>query len=201
MAQAPSPFRRRPPGLRRAGTHCLALLVCAVVGALACAPLDARAQLAPGLLIQGPSKGSSTRLALGERLELRLRGEDEFWTGTLAELYPEANALRVNDLLLALDDVAALRIERRGAGLRRILRIQGLVNLGVIGLAAAFDSEVREQQRGFAIGAAAVNAGMVVSGSIFQRVTRELGPGQRHRLVIVDVGYAVPQAPEQPRRY
>lgn len=117
-------------------------------------------------------------------------------------VYPEAKALRINDLLLQLSDIEGVRYMKR-EGFKDYIRIQGIVNLGVIGLVSAFDANVRNNQRGFVIGAAATSAVMVVVGSVDRYAKRRFGPSSRYKLVIVGGAYRVEEEAvrEVGRRY
>lgn len=146
---------------------------------LALGPVLAEAQRQPYLLLQGPSERQTYRFAAGERLEWRFVGEEEFFSARLVEAYPESQAVRVDDLLVPVDRIAAVRHPRRAQGLRAYLRIQGGINvaysLGAVALSP--DYRVPGARRAFALSAAAVGAVMHALGRIGRYATRELTEG------------------------
>lgn len=129
-------------------------------------PLWLPAQQQAYLLMQGPRKSNTYRFAVGETVEWRLKGEPERFSAKIQAVYPESQAIRLDDLLLRLDQIAEMRYLRRGRGWRGYLRAQGAFNLVVVGGAVAFSRQVRREQQGFALGAAIVSAGMVAAGNI-----------------------------------
>ena len=142
------------------------------------------AQMQPYLLLQGPGEKKTYRFMKGQELTLRLVGESEFFSARIKEVYPESQTLRVDDIILSIGKIAAIRHRRRGAVLRGYLQVQGFINLAVIGGYSAFPSEDRDRQKGFLIGAAVVSAAMVVIGSIDKYATREFGRNSRYVLSI-----------------
>ena len=163
-----------------------AILRCGVLALLfSCAAARALAQAQPYLLLQGPSSGKTERIQVGQRMEWRLRGEGDFFLATVERLLPEAQAVQLGAMLVRVVDIAEVRFEStgRGAGYKRYLRIQGLVNLVAIGLALA-DPNVRTNQRGFVRGAAGVSAAMVLTSLTGNRKRRAIGPGTRYVLSV-----------------
>ena len=197
MAQAPP--QTRP---RRLSARALLFARVLLVGiSLAGLSVLAQAQtVAPYLLLQGPTASKSRAFLLGEQVMVRFRGEDEFFPLRIKELYPDAEAVLLGENLIKLSDIAAVRIPNRH-GLKDYLRIQGVVNFVVIGLAALADREVRENQQGFILGASIASGAMVAYGSLDRFRTREVGTGRRFILVIGGGVEAEEEAPERPRRY
>ena len=154
---------------------CLALVACSA---------QATAQAQPYLLVQGPSKAKTYRFAVGESVEWRLRGEGDFFSARIQALYPESQAIRLDDLLLSLDQLAEMRYPRYGEGLRGYLRAQGIFNLAVVGGAVAFSRDVRRDQPRFAAGAAAFSGLMVAVGFIKRRHRPTFGEGGRYVLKV-----------------
>ena len=196
MAQAPPQTRPRRLSARAILSRVL------LIGVLAAASsVLAQAQApAPYLLMQGPTQGKSRAFLLGEQIMVRFRGEDEFFPLRIKELYPDTKAVLLGENLIKLSDIAAVRIPNRH-GLKDYLRIQGVVNFVVIGLAALADREVRQNQQGFILGASVVSGAMVAYGSLDRFRTREVGTGRRFILVIGGGVEAEEVAPERPRRY
>ena len=189
MAQAPPTARVRSLPLA------LALLLAAVTGVLAQAQT-----VPPFLLLQGPSAKKSQRYLLGERIVVRFRGEDEFFPLTIQALYPDAQAVLLGENLIPLTDIAAVRYPHQ-PGLKRYLRIQGLVNVVITGLALLGDRDVRERQAGFALGAVAVGGAMIAYGSVDRYRARLTGPGKSYVLAIGGGVAPVEERRETARRY
>lgn len=144
--------------------------------AVACLGLGlAQAQPRPYLLLQGPSQRTTYRLEVGERLEWRLRGEGEEFSAPITRLFPESNAIQLEGLLLSLDQIASIRHERRSVGIKRFLRIQGLVNLVLTSGSVAFSEDVRSNQLGTVLVASVVSGAMVLFGSVDRHARREIG--------------------------
>ena len=152
------------------------------------------------LLMQGPSAKKSKRFLPGERIDVRFRGEDEFFPLRLNELYPDAQAALLGENLIQLSDIAAVRIPNRH-GLKNYVRIQGIVNFVVMGLAALADREVRETQRGLIAVAGSISGAMVLYGSLDRYKTRDVGAGGRYVLAVGGGVKPIDRAPERPRRY
>ena len=189
MAQAPPQARPRLLPLA------LALLLAVGTGVLAQAQ-----PVPPYLLLQGPSAKKSQRYLLGERISVRFRGEEEFFPLTIKELYPDARAVLLGENLIQLSDIAAIRHPHQ-PGIKRFLRVQGLINIVITGLAVLADGEVRDRQAGFALGAAAVGGAMVAYGSVDRYRTRLVGQGKSYVLAIGGGVEAVEERREVARRY
>ena len=197
MAQAPSPTRP--------AVFWLVALCYLVVGF----GESLQAQEQPYLLLQGPSPRTTYRFPLGSTVEVKLAGEEDFFTARIVELFPESQAIRLDDLLLSFNKISEIRVRRKGSGFRRYLQIQGLVNLGIIGLVTAFDRDTRTvpERRNFAVGAAVVNAVMVVVGSIDHYAERSVREGSPYVLKVAggdirqtddpDRGMVIPPSPSR----
>jgi len=144
---------------------------------------DLSAQVQPYLLLQGPNDRTTYRFQVGQQLEWRLAGEEELFSARITALYPEAQSIRLDDLLLSLESIASVRFVKKGAGLRRYLQVQGIFNLGVIGIASAAGG-LAEGQQTFASVTAAASALMVTLGSVGRRRQRELGANSRFILQV-----------------
>ena len=178
----------------------LARVLLAGVLLAVCGVLAEAQPVAPYLLLQGPSARKSQAFLPGEQVVVRFRGEDEFYPLRIRELYPDAGAVLLGENLIKLSDIAAVRTPNRH-GLKDYLRVQGVVNFVIIGLAALADREVRERQRGFIAGASLASGAMVAYGSLDRYKTRDVGTGRRFILVIGGGVEAVEEAPQRPRRY
>ena len=163
-----------------------ARLLVALLLSFNCFVVPMSAQLEVRLLVQGPTANNSAQFKVGDALLWRLRGEEEFWRGRIVALYPESNAIRINDMLLSIEEIEGLSYRNQGrfVGLRSALRMASLVNLAVIGLVTAASPQVRREQKNFAIGAAAASAALVGIGSVNLRSQRQVGPTRRYQLVI-----------------
>jgi len=155
----------------------LIFLLCGIV-------FTAAAQEQPYLLLQGPTTKKTYRFLRGQTLEWRLLGEEEFFDARINELFPESQAIRIDDMILTMDKIAEVRHRKRGAGLRTYLFAQGLFNLAFIGGYSAFPSEDRDRQKSFLIIATAVSAAMVAVGKFGKIATREVGPNSRYLLKV-----------------
>ncbi len=140
--------------------------------------------------MQGPTVKRSLTFRLGEEINVRFRGEDEFFPLRIKQLYPEAGAILLGENLIKLSDIAAIRFENRKT-LKDYLRVQGLVNVVIISIAALADEQVRMRQRGFITGAAVVSGAMFAYGTVGRYKTRLVGQGKPYLLV---VGGGVPPA-------
>lgn len=134
-------------------------------------------------------------------MEVRFRGEDEFFPLRLNELYPDAQAALLGENLVRLSDIAAVRVFNPRRGIKTYCLVQGVVNLVTIGLAVLLDRTVREEQAQFAGAAAAVSGAMVLFGSVDRVKTRDVSADGRYLLAIGGGVRAMEEAPERPRRY
>lgn len=175
MAQVASSLRPRFFQVNRL------ILVLLFLSGIACA---AFAQRQPYLLMQGPSEKKTYRFLRGEVLLWRLQGEDEFFDARIMELFPESQAIRIDDMILPMGRIAALRFRKRSAGIRGYLQGQGIVNLALLGGFAAFSERARTEQKGFMIVATAVSAAMVGVGSVGKNAHREFGMNSRYLLKV-----------------
>ncbi len=146
--------------------------------------VSASAQLQPYLLLQGPSGSKTYRFVRGQELEWRFHGEDEFFSARIIDFYPESQTIRIDDILVSINKFAEVRYRKNGAGLKKYLQGQGLVNLVFLGGFTAFSKRTRREQKNFLIVAAIVSAAMVIYGSFGRYVSREVGPNQRYLLKI-----------------
>jgi len=143
----------------------------------------ALAQDQPYLLLQGPSSRSTYCFAKGTPLEWRLAGEDELFVARITDLFPESQAVRLEDLIVSLSNIESVRFPRRGAGLRTYAVAQGSFNLAVIGV-VSLAGGLAGGQKNFAIGSAAASGAMVLYGLIGRRRTRKLGANSSFVLTV-----------------
>ena len=111
--------------------------------------VSAFTQREPYLLLQGPSQKKTYRFIKGQELEWRFRGEDEFFSARIVDFYPESQTLRIDDILVSIDKIAEVRYEKRGAGFRKYLQGQGIVDLAFLGGFTAFSKRTRREQKNF----------------------------------------------------
>ena len=142
------------------------------------------AQQAPYLLLQGPTERTTMRFQLGDVLEFWLVGEDESFTARINALYPEAQAVRIDDYILSMDQIASIRYEKPGSGFRRYLMGQGITNLVIIGVAYLASRPVRQNQQSFVIGSSFFSTAMVVIGSTGRRKRRNFSSGSKYLLSV-----------------
>jgi len=128
----------------------------------------------PYLLLQGPSEKKTYRFFRGQELTWKLKGENEFFTARIRDLYPESQSVRIGDMILSMEKIISIRHLKRGVGVRRYVKNQGITNLLIVCGFTLFSRRARQNQAGFLGISAAVSAIMVAIGSD-TKSTRELG--------------------------
>ncbi len=146
--------------------------------------VSALSQQQPYLLLQGPSEGKTYRFTKGQEIEWRLNGEEEFFSARIIDLFPESQTIRIDDIILSISNIAAVRHRKRGAGLREYLQGQGIANLAILGGFTAFSKRARNEQKSFMIVAAVVSTAMVVIGSIGKQAVRDVNSDGRYILKV-----------------
>lgn len=137
------------------------------------------------LIIEQANVAKTTRLFPGDRLIFRLEGEENYWyERTITEILPETNSLLLDNYLVKVEDIAAIKIHKK-----TIWRVAGgaLLSLGV--------------SLGFATGVAAIygddyNYPLLAGASVGSFLTgryllkrKKLKLGEKHRLRIIEVKF------------
>lgn len=67
------------------------------------------------LLIEQANSVKPTKLGIGDRLVFRLEGEEDYWyERTITDILPEGNSLMLDNQLVRLEDISALKVARKG---------------------------------------------------------------------------------------
>lgn len=143
------------------------------------------AQQEPALLIQGKSVRKCRILQIGQTIELQLKGEPDFFKAKINNLYPESQALLIDDLLISTKEINAIKVNSKAIRLKQYLKIQGFVNLGLIGIVSAADKNVRKNQSTFALGSAIASGAMVLYGYLGNKKTKIISPKGSYVLQII----------------
>lgn len=137
------------------------------------------------LLLERANNPKPTKFYIGEVLQFRLTGEEDYWyERKITDMLPESNTLLLDNFPVKVSDIAALRVYRRP-----IWRIVGgaLTTFGAsLALAATvgrFGYNDRDLQLGKLYGTSVVSAGT----GLFLLKKRTLRMGDTHRLRAIEV--------------
>jgi hypothetical protein len=137
------------------------------------------------LLLEQTNVAKTTKMYLGETLIFRLEGEENYWyERTITDIFPETNSLLLDNYLVKVDDIAAIKVHKK-----TIVRIVGgaFLSLGIT--------------LGFSTGIAALygdsyNYPLLIGGSAASFLTgrymlkrKKLKLGDKHRLRAIEVKF------------
>lgn len=138
------------------------------------------------LLLEQANVVKPVKLGIGDRLVFKLQGEEDYWyQRTITDILPEGNSLMLDHQLVRLEDIAALKISRKG-----YVRLVGsaLVTFGVsMGVAITAAVLYRDFDYNFPalIGA---GAGSFLAGS-YLLTPRKIKMGKKFRLRIIEIKF------------
>ena len=91
------------------------------------------------VLLEQANKARTTKLYVGDRIIFRLAGDENYWyQRTITEIIPDGNSLLLDNYLVRVQDIAALKVYRKKG-----TRILGgaLLSLGIsLGIATRYCS-------------------------------------------------------------
>jgi len=137
------------------------------------------------LIIEQANVAKTTRLYPGDRLIFRLEGEENYWYDrTITEILPETNSLLLDNYLVKLDDIVAIKIHKK-----TIWRIVGgsLLSFGVsLGFATGVAAIYGDDYNYPALAGASV--GSFLAGRYLLK-RKKVRLGERFRLRIIEVKF------------
>ncbi len=139
------------------------------------------------LLLERANRAKTTKFYLGQVLQFRLVGEEDYWyERKITDILAESNTLLLDNFPVKVSDIAALRVHRQP-----IWRIVGgaLTTFGfsmaVAATAGRFAYNDRGLQLGKLYGTSVVSAGT----GLFLLKKRTLHMGDTHRLRAIEVKF------------
>lgn len=137
------------------------------------------------LIIEQANVAKTTRLFPGDRLIFRLAGEENYWYDrTITEILPETNSLLLDNYLVRLDDIVAIKVHKK-----TIWRIAGgaLLSFGVsLGFATSI-AAIYGDDYNYPLLAGA-SAGSFLTGRYLLK-RKKLKLGEKYRLRIIEVKF------------
>lgn len=137
------------------------------------------------LIIEQANVAKTTRLFPGDRLIFRLEGEEDYWYDrTITEILPETNSLLLDNYLVKVEDIAAIKIHKK-----TIWRIVGgsLFSFGVslgfaTGIAALYGDDYN-----YPLLAGASVSSFLAGRYLLKR--KKVRLGEKYRLRIIEVKF------------
>ena len=150
------------------------------------------------LLLERANRAQTSKLYIGETLQFRLNGPENYWyERTITDIIPESNLLLLDNFPVKLDSIAQIKVHRKP-----VWRISGgaLLSLGgTMALAATvgrlvYNDKELDLPRLYGISAVSLGSG------VFLLSKRKLKLGKKHRLRVVEIKFPEPLIPPPPRK-
>jgi hypothetical protein len=138
------------------------------------------------VLLEQANKARTTKLYVGDRIIFRLAGDENYWyERTITEIIPDGNSLLLDNYLVRVQDIAALKVYRKKG-----TRILGgaLLSLGIsLGIATTAAALYRDDEQNYPalIG---TSAGSFFAGRYLLK-RKKIYMGEKYRLRIIEIKF------------
>lgn len=141
------------------------------------------------LLLERANRAKTTKLYIGDRLEFRLAGEEDYWyQRTITDILPASNLLLLDNFPVKVDSIVALRVRRRPVW--RL--VGGTLFAGGASLALATTVGAIYGDKDVQYGPLYVAAAGGLGAGAFLSTKRKLKLGKKFRLRIIEIDFGPP---------
>ena len=138
------------------------------------------------LLLERANSAKTTKMYIGDRLIFRLAGDENYWyERTITDILPEGNSLLLDNYLVKVSDIAAIKVNKKG-----IVRIAGgaLLSLGIsLGIATSAAALYQDKDQRYPVLLGIIGGSLISSRFLLKK--RKLYLNEKHRLRPIEIKF------------